>query len=301
MGAHKCVNLFIDLFARWAITPAMNTTHETHTSPQEIRSHWARFLKDKLLKKIQEVPRYSLRAMARDMGVSPAYLSQCFNGKKNISLERAMQLSHILGLSYEEQNGLIDKLKEQMKRAPARKVARASESLAVVTEAVEWQRVLEQWYHLAILDLVTTDNFVPSVPWIAKRLGLTVPEAQEAVVRLEGLGLLKREGRQWSKINRRFHFPTDKSYYWVRSFHKQMIGKAIDELSQKTAESDFEKRDITGTTVAIDPRKIPQAKKMIQRFRTQLAEFLASGETTEVYQLNVQLFSLGQEIGEPLS
>ena len=55
---------------------------------------------------------------------------------------------------------------------------------------------------------------------------------------------------------------------------------------------DYEARDISGAMFAVNSKRIPQAKKKIEKFRRQLLQFLSRGECDELYQLNVQLFSL---------
>jgi len=263
---------------------------------KQIKYTWAHFLKEKLKEKIETTPRYSLRALARDMFVSPAYLSQCFNGKKNLSYARALQISQYLGLNSDEQSRLIDEVRSQSKRRTGDDETKSIMNLAKIHRELEWHRFLEHWYHVAILDLTTTHNFIPSTEDVAKRLSLTEEEVRNAVDLLIKLGLLKIEAGQWIKTPDRFCYPTEKSLYWVRKFHQQMIQKAMDQLTQKNEEKDFLERDITGMTMAIDPNKIPQAKKLIQKFRAQMANFLSSGPSSEVFQLNVQFFALSQKV-----
>ena len=56
----------------------------------------------------------------------------------------------------------------------------------------------------------------------------------------------------------------------------------------------FQESDITGITMAIDSKKLKEAKKRITNFRRSLAEFLESGTRDSVYRLNLQLFPLSK-------
>ena len=54
----------------------------------------------------------------------------------------------------------------------------------------------------------------------------------------------------------------------------------------------IEIRNHSSMTMAIDPAKIDEAKKMIEEFTHRLTEFLESGKRLQVYELNIGLFPL---------
>jgi hypothetical protein len=51
-------------------------------------------------------------------------------------------------------------------------------------------------------------------------------------------------------------------------------------------------------TMAIDPKKLPQAKERIRDFRRGLSEFLESGNRSEVYRINIQLMPVTKKRGK---
>jgi hypothetical protein len=55
-------------------------------------------LKEELELRRKKNPRYSLRAMARDLGVSPSCLSRTLNGKTKMNSEREERIAGLLGL-----------------------------------------------------------------------------------------------------------------------------------------------------------------------------------------------------------
>ena len=44
--------------------------------------------------------------------------------------------------------------------------------------------------------------------------------------------------------------------------------------------------------MAIDPTKLPEARRRIRQFRDELCDYLESGDQTEVYRWNMQLVPL---------
>jgi uncharacterized protein (TIGR02147 family) len=224
-------------------------------------------LRQTFLEKKRKNPAYSTRAFARDLGMSQSLLSMVLNGKRPLTLKQSSRIASLLNLGSEE---FIDYDAERFK-------------------------AISHWYHFGILDLTTTDRFKNDSAWMAKRLGISKLEIEDAVERLVRLGLLERSGRTLKKANSKVYLATSKSESAVRSFHRQMISKALEELD-KTTEKAFNAREISSMTIAVPKSEVPRAKLRIKQFQKDLAAMLnKAGPCNEVYQLNVQFFSLTKE------
>jgi uncharacterized protein (TIGR02147 family) len=134
-------------------------------------------------------------------------------------------------------------------------------------------------------------GFKSDEKWVAKQLGITSTQVRRAVRRLIRLGLLVVEDGKWKKAKAKIAFPTESSLNAVRKFHEQMIMKGLKALHYSKQE-DFDARDISGITMLINSKRLPLAKKRIQRFRRALSHYLAEGECDALYHLNVQFFPL---------
>ena len=72
-----------------------------------------------------------------------------------------------------------------------------------------------------------------------------------------------------------------------------MLQKNLRKKAIKSLENDpIHTRSMTSMTMAIDPKKIKQAKELIDEFEINLSEFLEHGKKKEVYQLCISLFPL---------
>lgn len=260
----------------------------------------ASFLRDRVAEKIQEKPQYSVRQLALKLQVSHSFLSQVLAGKKKLSFDRGLQMSHALGLDENNKLEFMEILKEiNSDVIPVHFLHLFKQDNLIndfKIDNVELLKVFHHWYHIAILDLTGCDNFKSDRDWIAKRLGISRIEVISATDRLLKLGFLKEKNGRLTKSVKKLSFPTKKSHYWMRNLHLQMIQKAIVHLEKEHAQSSFNKRDVTGITMAIDPNKIEEAKLIIKEFRQNMSRFLMSGKCTEVYQLNIQFFPLTKEI-----
>jgi uncharacterized protein (TIGR02147 family) len=252
-------------------------------------------------------PLYSTHAFARDLGVSQGYVSLVLNGRRRLSLKRALQFAVLLRLEQPQARALVEgaiadgpadaatreKLSQFLERLDDKSGVPSYERLEV-----DRFRVISEWYHLAILDLTTVPAFQPDADWIARRLGISTAEARDGIDRLLRLELLKRNGAQLVKTKLRIEFPAERPDAAIRLFHQQMMEKALAELDQRNEER-FARREISGMTMAINSSRLPEARRRIQRFQKELATFLCKGGGDALYQLNVQFFPLERDGDSP--
>ena len=122
---------------------------------------------------------------------------------------------------------------------------------------------------------------------MSERLGISIYRIDEILERLMRLGLIHKDENgkvkpKEANITTSYDVPNN----FIKNRHKENLCAAEDALLNV----DVLLREFSFTTMAIDPKKIPEAKLMIRNFRRKLCEFLESGEKTEVYELCVQMF-----------
>lgn len=247
--------------------------------------------------------KYSLRALARDLEVSPTFLSLFLNGKKKLSFQRALAFAQMLGLDEKTSQAFLKSVAIELAKDKDYQVfLKTSVEHAQIDIEREQFHVLEldrfktlsEWYHIAILDFTEVKNFKSDEKWVAKQLGITKDQVLAAVARLERLGLLETRARQWRKTQSKLAIPTNHSEKAVREFHSQMMIRAKEAMA-RAEPHEFEEREVCGSTMAINSSRIPEARKRIQKFRRELLEYLTEGECDELYQLNLQFFRLTKE------
>lgn len=244
----------------------------------------------------------SLRSLAARLDLSPSYLSKVFRGERRLPLKQVGRLAKLLRLDHHEtaelQRCVLGEL-ETVKMgtgirtqsgalAPEGNVPRKFRSLS---EPDYW--LLEKWYHVPLLNLATVKDFVPEKNWIAGRLGISPREAESSLDRLLRDGyLLRDEDGTISRSQLQVRFPTTRSHERLRAFHRNMIARAADLLVRPPTEEEFAERLLSGLSLAGDPRQLASAKLIIEEALYRAAETLASGECTEIFQINLQLFKV---------
>lgn len=243
-----------------------------------------KFLRDELKERSQKNASYSLRAFAKQLGISPAGLSKVMSGKMALSL------------SFIEKIG--DKLKLTEEEIQKHQVTLLSEKKNVSINGKEFDvldqdrfEVIKEWYHYAILNLLRVEDFKPSASWVARRLGITIGEVQEAVEKLQKVGLLKIDNNKWIDISSKFisHTNNKKFNDAAKENQKQLFAKALETID----EVDFKERNHTGTGIAFSLKDLDQVKDIIGKFRKEFAsQFDKQHSADEVYQLSVAFFPL---------
>ena len=124
---------------------------------------------------------------------------------------------------------------------------------------------------------------------LSKELKLSKKEIKAAIGRLKKLKLLNESNGRLKKT-KNFINTADQhlSAPALKKRQRQVLEKAICSLEMDSVE----KRNITAWTMPVDPKKIPEAKKMIQEFHKSLCEFLSSGRKKKVYEMSISLFPL---------
>lgn len=240
-------------------------------------------LRTKLEELRQKNSSFSLRAFARLLSVSPASLSEFLNGKRVLSAKMIDKIAQQLCLSPEETTQLNEKIvrdKKGLNHTPL------SDKKIIQLQNDQFYLVSD-WHYYAILCLIETKDFKDDYQWIAERLKTNVRKVRESMERLMRLGFLNytREGKlivQEVELTTTEDSPSNS----MKKRHAENLEAARESLFT----DDVMTRDFSAATIAIDPSRLPEAKKMIREFQDKLFNFLESGEKSEVYEVCMQIF-----------
>lgn len=227
-------------------------------------------------------PQYSLRAFAKSLEIDSSTLSALIRRKRPLTGKTAKRLIASIGISdpSHAQALLLGALGETEDGAP-------------VYQQLDMQaaEVISSWEHFAIRSLLQLDGYRPGTKQIARRLNIPHGVALEALTRMEKLGLVVADGDAWRDTGKNLATPSNIPSPALREALRQCMVKAIDSLEKDP----LDVRDMSGMTMAINSKKLAEARKLIMDFRRKLCAFLEEGQKDAVYRLNIQLFPLSQE------
>ena len=274
-------------FEKFAYKPYMQKAVSLKNSEQPITDFLAWFQRE-YLKRRQKNENYSIRAFSNYLKISPATVSHLLSGKRVPSGKFATKLFTKLELTPREKEIILSALNKKN----VADIAEKSVEYDYQMIALDSFKLLSEWYHYAIIEMTSAIGFKFDYAWIANHLGISVTEARQAIERLLRLDLIEERNGTLIKSQ---GFVTNGDDTLTTSAHKQLqrhvLQKALDAIDTVS----IEEKDISSITMAIDETKIPEAKKLITKFRRDLCKFLENGRQTRVYNLGIQLYPISKE------
>lgn len=240
---------------------------------------------------------YSLRAFARDLGISNASLCLILKQKQGLSIRAAERIAQRLGFNPAEKEYFCDLVQSHYARSESdRRIARIKlrkYDAAGTSLDLERFKAVSDWYHFAILELAEIPGFRLGPQSIARALGIPPKAAALAVERLKKLKLLAAD-EQDGRLERSVGFvatPSGIPSATLKKHHTQLLEKAKAALYTQTVEE----RDFSAMQFAMSREDLGWAKEQIRAFRRTLMERLQQNPMRDrVYCLAIQLFGLQQ-------
>jgi uncharacterized protein (TIGR02147 family) len=225
---------------------------------------------------------YSLRAFARDLGISPTAISDFLNGKRQLSKTNLNRICESLNLSPLQREALF-KVK---KNSPSQS---ASETQRIIL-ADDTFRVIADWYYLAILNLAKIKTNSANPKWIAERLAISSENAADALERLIRLGFIKVKRGRLHRTAQALGTLRDIPSLAIKKHHTDNLNLAREALHNVPVEL----REFSSTTMAISISQLAKAKDLLMKSKHKVASVLEKGDADAVYVLSFQLFPLSK-------
>lgn len=241
-------------------------------------------LRETLLLRKHKSPRYSLRALGRDIGVHPSTLSQVMKGTRLLPLKTSKSVVEKLKLNAQEKTRFLESLKN---RTLIDQIQLCEDDQRFMIDD-SYGKVLAEWEHYSLLTLFDVPSFKPEPKIISKRLNITLKRSNEVLANLLQCGLLKKTSAGIKKTHVKVRTTEDVSSAALKKSHIQALAMAKKKLET----IDVEMRDFSSMDLAIDLKKIPEAKAVIREFRMKMAALLKDGNKTDVFQLAVQFYPM---------
>lgn len=253
----------------------------------EIREDFYLFkLQEELSRRQRVNASYSLRAYAADLNIDSSNLSAIFRRKRGLPAKRAEGIAERLGLSPMERALFISSVYRKTCKIDQIPVV-ANKKKYLLDEA--HYRLVAEWEYYAVLSLMETDDFQSDPEWMAERLDVSRQRIEVVLGNLKELGFIEEKTEQ--KIERKVAKLETSEDIFSQALQKSHV-EAMQLANKKIAETDVSQRDYSSMTMAIDPRKMNDAKAIIREFEDKMQVLMNGSQLSEVYQLNVQFFPL---------
>ncbi len=255
-----------------------------------IPRHYSAIIQDVFNLRTLKNENYSLRALARDLDLTPGYLSEILSLKANLSLKRGRDVASKLGLGPEDQK-LFLKLVEIAGASEANKESLEGQlynfDSSHVSISPQLYSSISQWHSLALLELIDLKDFRFDLRWISEKLSISIEEASESMNNLIKSQLITIEADKIIKNYDYFVLPNGNNQRSAKDFHQDVLKKASVALEEQKSEE----RNFTAAFLHVKKDDIPLMSEKIKKFRRELAkEFESDSQADSVYMFSIQLY-----------
>ncbi|WP_373997869.1 DUF4423 domain-containing protein [Bdellovibrio bacteriovorus] len=236
-------------------------------------------------RKTERNPKYSLRAFARDLNMSPGRLSVILAGKEEPGhrfISRILQSSVLVA----EEKALFES-------AVRDRMGFDEEAIAPHVNLHEYpSQELDSIQVHSILCLLRTTKTTDDHAWIAKRLKLKKEDVDSAIATLLEHGIIiHKRNKYYQKVAGLVYQEKNQNPTRIaKSYQKFLIDSLPNILDMDRDHSIF------GTlVVALDKEDIPKVKKLLQTTFKKIKAISDKSKRTEVYNLSVVKQKMSQE------
>ena len=256
---------------------------------------YRKILRRELDQRCKLQPRYSMRAFARDLSLSPSRLSEVLNGKQGISRQAAKMIATTLNWDEQSTEIFCDLVESEHARGKTHRdlakirLQRHTINTDFHTLQMDTIQAVQEWYHFAILQMVQLSKFKNDVRWISRSLGIQPDEARDAIARLKRLKLLESHKGTLRKVQDYIATPDGTPSEVLKSMHRQILNKALEAVDSQG----LTERSVSAVFVSVDQSVLPEARKWIKNFRRKFCQKVSErGKPDSVYCFSVQFFNL---------
>ncbi len=254
------------------------------------------YLRNVMAEKAKRNSRFSLRAMAKVLGVAPSFLSTVLKGDKNISFEMATTFAKKLNLDEKETTYFCLLVQKDSTKIPEvresllKRLRDLNPDHTANDLSVEHFQIISDPLHFSILSATTLTDFQATARNLAVALGQSQPSVEIALERLEMLEMIeKNKNGFYQKVKQNPRVVSQAPNQALRKFHKATLTKAIESLETQTPQE----KVIGSETFTIDEDHIESFRKLTDEFFDRaLALSKKSKKKDHVYHLGLQFFNL---------
>jgi uncharacterized protein (TIGR02147 family) len=249
--------------------------------------------------RVRANPSYSMRSLARDLGMAPSSLSEVLRGRKGLSPRRAASIAKALKLpdwqaSYFQNLVIKAHSRSHLNREKAareiQKINRKNKLENLKKQTID---LLTSVQDMAVLESIRLKDFDGSEEWFSQKLSLNSEQLKTSIERLQKVGLLKVHSQTYWEDLQPFFSTTDGiPSESLRSFHKQVLKLAEEKLLKDGTST----KTIKSVIFSLHQSQLQEAKHILNDAIVKIVELAESShdEKDHVMCFSSQLFFLTQ-------
>ncbi len=248
-----------------------------------------------------EMESYSYAQFSEDLGFAKTnILYLIIKGQRPLTPKNGKKIAEALGLKGPERKYWEDLVAYFKSEAAPEKealfqnlVEQKSKALGDSDSLIAQLEFFTEWYHGAIYELSFTPAFTDEPKELANLLmpRIRVDQAKKSLALLQTLGLLAPDETTKKLRPTQAQITTghEISSLAIVRYHQKMLELAKQALLTIR----MEEREISATSMAVHPDKLPRIKREMRSFRKKILAIAGEDKDPErVYQMNIQFFPM---------
>ena len=247
--------------------------------------------------KCQKNTSYSVRAFARDLECSPAFISDILNEKKGISPKTSQKLSGKIYNNADESQYFINLCNAafsrslETKKGAAKEVARyrAIKKYQIIKE--DMFKIIGDWQSFAVLESIDILGDRADEQTIGSMLDLETAQTKLILRRLTNVGLVKTGSNGVFVTIQNTETTQDIPSSVIQNYHRGMLNKAENALSKTSVKE----REFQSNMFSMNWSQFEKLKEVVRNFGKETIDtFLSQGDLDRIVAMNIQVFPISK-------
>lgn len=257
---------------------------------------YPRILHHEFTKRVEKNPRYSLRAFAKFLEISPARLSNVLSGKKGLSEGAARGIATILGFDQEQSDFFCALVNSTHARSKAvreeyqKVVAVFVKKYHTLFMQVNVFEAISDVRHLVLLQILKIEKVAAPLQISLLKQGkdeATIELQSQMIERMVQLGMIEVRDGFFHVIHESFAGPDQVSSEVIRKFHHQVLDQAKSAIDRESIDN----RDSFFLMMPFQEKNVPEVRQKIRTFVDSLIDQYGDrSKADSVYGLSSQFF-----------
>lgn len=223
--------------------------------------------------------KYSIRQLAKDLGISKTILGDFLNDKRKLSLTTLEKISKGLNFTPKENNHFLKINNFEIKNE--------SEYLEIADKDFS---LISEWYFIAILCLAQMPNIPANSKYIANRFNIKIDEAEKAISLLEHFKLLSSKSGYLERTSKPIAFSSKIPSSHLRKYHRQNLKLAEFALDN----FHLNERIFSSISVPSNKSKLKRLESAITKFKEEVSDIMGTEKPEQIYTIAIQVFPISK-------
>ncbi len=242
---------------------------------------------------------FSYRVFSRQAGFrSPSIFKLVMDGDRNLTDDSLKKFIKGLNLSKPEREYFRNLVHFNQAKSHTekntfyRKLISSREYSKLKPIVKDQYEYFSTWYHPVVRELVISPDFDGKLEWIGKQINpqISTDKVKRSVELLERLGFIERTDNGnppiWQQSTPLVTSGPEAVTVPLFNYHRSVLELVRNQMT----EVEGERRDVSALTLGVVRERLPQIKKKIQEFRSEILKLVSSDtEPEEVVLLSMQL------------